>query len=150
MKAFGQDPDGPDLMFTMGNKILKGEKNASAFKEAMSHPDAIPTDGVVTDIRTSLGKIFDDYLKGLQKAKRIHSNVKQLTIIVLTDGVWPGVRAREEVDEQIKIFVRQVRELTNNVLHRQVSIEFIQFGNHLEATNHLRTLDDLLKEPGIP
>jgi Protein kinase domain len=149
MKASGQDPDGPDLKFTMGQVELKGEKNASVFKEAMGHHQAMPTDEV-TNIRTSFGNIFDQYLKDLERAKRTHEKVKQLTVIVLTDGIWPGTLVKQEVDEQIKTFVRGVWELTNNLIPRYVSIEFIQFGKDPEATIHLRDLDDLLTSPGFP
>lgn len=149
MKAFGQDHDGPDLMFTMGQMGLKGEKSASAFVEAMANLEAMPT-GEVTDIRTSFGMIFDQYLKELEKTKWTHVPVKQLTIIVLTDGVWSGMLARQELDQQIKRFIRRVSELTHDVIPRRVSIEFIQFGKDPEATSHLRILDDLLKAPGVP
>lgn len=148
MKAVGQDPDGPDLKFTMGKLGLEGIKSSSAFKAAMEDPDAMPT-GEVTDIKTSFGKIFDEYLKKLEISKRTHETVKQLTIIVLTDGVWPGTLVKQEVDQQIVTFVRRVKELTNNVIPRHVSIEFIQFGRDPEATNHLMILDDLLKAPGV-
>lgn len=149
MKAEGLDPDGPDLRFTMGTHELKGERRASAFKDAMKHPDAIPRDSDVTDIRVSLGKIFDQYLEGLRAPWRGLNLSRALTIIVLTDGLWQGVEVKEEVDEQIVKFVRRVKELTNNVIPRRVSIEFIQFGKDPEATERLRKLDDDLKARGI-
>jgi hypothetical protein len=148
MKAEGLDPDGPDLRFTMGTHELQRERRASAFEEAMKHADAIPRDSDVTDIRVSLGKIFDQYLEGLRAPWR-GLNIRALTIIVLTDGLWQGVEVKEEVDEQIVTFVRRVRELTNNVIPRRVSIEFIQFGKDSMATKRLRNLDDDLKARGI-
>ncbi|KAE9370120.1 kinase-like protein [Stipitochalara longipes BDJ] len=151
MKAHGQDPDGPDLMFTLGQRRLKGTKNALAFKAAMEDPEAMPTDEV-TDIRTSFGDIFVEHIKNLEKAKTRHfiSPVKQLTIIVLTDGVWGGTLAREDVNKQIVTFVRSVRELSNNLIYRHVSIEFVQFGKDPTATMHLRILDDMLTDAGVP
>jgi hypothetical protein len=149
MKAEGLDPDGTDLRFTMGTHELKRERRASAFEEAMKHADAIPRESDVTDIRVSLGKIFDQYLEGLRAQLRGLRASRALTIIVLTDGLWQGVEVKEEVDEQIVKFVRRVRELTNNVILRRVSIEFIQFGKDPEATKRLRTLDDDLKAQGI-
>ena len=148
MKAAGIDPDGPDLRFTMGKYELKREERSSAFKEAMTRADTMPRDSDVTDIRVSLGKIFDQYLEGLKTPWR-GLKVNALTIIVLTDGLWQGVEVKEEVDDQIVTFVRRVRELTNNVIPRRVSIEFIQFGKDAEATKRLRNLDDHLKAQGI-
>ena len=140
-KAAGQDPNGPDLLFTLGNHKLNAEKKTAAFTDAMGHPDAVPTDSAATDIRVPLGKIFEKYLKNFENA---------MTIIVLTDGLWQGVQDKNEVSDQIVTFVKTVRDLTNNVVPRRVSIEFIQFGADPEATARLFDLDDHLKDRGIP
>jgi hypothetical protein len=140
-KAAGQDPNGPDLLFTLGNHKLIAEKKTAAFTDAMGHQDAVPTDSAATDIRVPLGKIFEKYLKNFENA---------MTIIVLTDGLWQGVQDKDEVSEQIVTFVKRVRDLTNNVVPRRVSIEFIQFGADPEATARLIDLDDHLKDRGIP
>jgi hypothetical protein len=153
LKAAGQDPDGPDLMFTMGAQVLKGERKASAFRKTMEHPDAMPRDSEVTDIRVSLGEIFDQYLKDLEKANKSSwggVTVKNLTIIVLTDGLWQGVKVKKEVDDLIVSFVQRVGQITNNVIPRRVSLQFIQFGRDLDATSRLRILDNNLKAQGIP
>lgn len=140
-KATGQDPNGPDLLFTLGNHRLTAEKRTAAFREAMAHPDATPSDSAVTDIRVPLGNTFENYLRNPEKA---------MTIIVLTDGLWEGVQNKEEVSDQIVTFVKTVQGLPNNILPRRVSIEFIQFGSDAAATRRLKELDDGLKRRGIP
>jgi hypothetical protein len=120
---------------------LIAEKKTAAFTDAMGHQDAVPTDSAATDIRVPLGKIFEKYLKNFENA---------MTIIVLTDGLWQGVKDKNEVSDQIVTFVKTVRDLTNNVVPRRVSIEFIQFGADPEATARLFDLDDHLKDRGIP
>jgi hypothetical protein len=79
----------------------------------------------MSPISESLGKIFNQYLEGLRAQLRGSSTSRALTIIILTNGLWQGVEVKEEVDKQIVKFMRRVRELTNNVILRRVSIEFI-------------------------
>lgn len=155
MFANGQDDDGPDLMFTMGNHTITGDKRKktpAAFKAAMEHADAVPKQEV-TDIQKSLGKIFEKYIKQLEKAKGPWSAyVKQLTIIVLTDGLWQGTQShnKSSVNEQIATFIRAVSDLTSNVIPRRVSIEFVQFGTDTEASGRLNFLDEhLARNAGI-
>ncbi|KAL5315922.1 hypothetical protein ACEPPN_016796 [Leptodophora sp. 'Broadleaf-Isolate-01'] len=140
-KAAGQDPNGPDLHFTLGNYNLKQQRNTAAFTNAMRHRSAIPTASAATDIRVPLGNLFEKYLEDTKKA---------MTIIVLTDGLWEGVKNKDEVSEQIVAFVKKVKDLPNNVVPRRVSIQFIQFGVDEAATARLIHLDDHLKYRGIP
>jgi hypothetical protein len=146
MKAEEVVPDGPDLRFTIGMHELKAETRVSAFKEAMKHAEAIPRDLDVTNIKASLGKIFEQYLERPRDQYPILNN-RALTIIVLTDGLWQGMGVK--VDQHIVKFLRQSRRRTNSVIRRLLSIEIIQFGNDLEATKRLRNLDDDLKAQGI-
>ncbi|KAG4441125.1 hypothetical protein IFR05_003415 [Cadophora sp. M221] len=135
------DPDGPDLHFTLGNHKLRKQKNSAAFINAMRHDSAIPAASAATDIRVPLGHLFEKYLENTKKA---------MTIIVLTDGLWDGVKDKDKVSEQIVAFVKKVRDLPNNVMPRRVSIQFIQFGADEAATARLIHLDDHLKDRGIP
>ncbi|KAH8807981.1 kinase-like domain-containing protein [Xylogone sp. PMI_703] len=148
-KAAGQDPDGPDLQFTMGTHELKSEKRADAFKKAMKHKNAKPGK-YVTDITVPLGKIFDEYLEKIIRSKSIphRAEVKEMTVIVLTDGLWEGVKVKTDVDDLIVKFVQKLSELTNGFIRRQMSIEFIQFGKDPEATKRLKRLDNQLKKRG--
>ena len=102
MKAAGQDEDGSDLLFTLGTHQLKSEKRASAFKEAMRHSRARPKKYDVMDIKKPLGQISERYLQALGRAKMApwSNKVKELTIIILIDGFWEGIKQKGVVDEQ--------------------------------------------------
>ncbi|RDW91279.1 hypothetical protein BP5796_02444 [Coleophoma crateriformis] len=147
MKAAGQDEDGMDLFFTSGTVSVRNEKKFGKFKKAMEHRDAMPKSGVHTDMRRSLGTIFREYLHDLEHK----SGVKDLTIIVLTDGKWAGMIEKDQEDSlsnKIANFVRTVGRMTNNLKDRPVSIEFVQFGNDHEASLRLRDLDQGVGSPG--
>ncbi|KAI9767404.1 MAG: hypothetical protein M1839_004508 [Geoglossum umbratile] len=136
-KAAGQDTDGMDLTFTSGSARVERGKSASKFREAMQRDDVRPNDSRVTDVRSSLGTIFKDY--EMSKGK-----VKDLTIIILTDGKWEGVRDKYEVDNMVIQFGKKLKG------YRPVGIEFVQFGNDRDATYRLRRLDMDLKWQGVP
>ncbi|RDW60992.1 hypothetical protein BP6252_12375 [Coleophoma cylindrospora] len=147
MKAAGQDEDGMDLFFTSGTVSVRNEKKFGKFKKAMENHDAVPKSGVHTDMRRSLGTIFREYLHDLEHK----SGVKDLTIIVLTDGKWAGMIERDQEDSlsnKIANFVSTVVRKTNNLKDRPVSIEFVQFGNDYEASLRLRDLDQGIGRPG--
>lgn len=146
--AAGKDPDGADLHFALGSHKLEGKKKATAFSDAMRHKNARPG-SESTDIRKPLGTIVEAYLADVRKAKQWGSKLKKLIIIVLTDGLWEGVQEKAQVDEQIVIFLQQVREQTTDVVPRRVSIEFVQFGNNPGATARLNHLDNFLKSRRI-
>lgn len=153
MKAIGQDEDGMDLLFTAaGNFNLKNEKHAQAFVDAMKNEQAVPKDDTRTDIRKPLGDIFHKYLVEVKKAQNSSQDeeVKNLTVIILTDGIWAGMKSKNEVNQQIVKFVMDLTATIGDHLHRPVSIEFIQFGDDEDATHELRDLDDNLKFEGIP
>src|SRR5215471_1245497 len=96
MKAAGQDEDGMDLTFTNGPEKLENQKSGSAFKRVMKKAE--PKDGVHSDMRKSLGDIFASYLEELQRKRGL---VKNLTLIVLTDGIWAGMSEKNEVKQKI-------------------------------------------------
>ena len=147
-KASGVDEDGIDLRFTTGNISLNGESSAREFVKSMhkARPMTRSDERAHTDLRTSLGDIEQDYLG---KLKRRILNVKDVVVIVLTDGIWKGMEYPDAVADHIKQFARQV-EVLQNLKQRPFSVEFIQFGNDEAATRRLRYLDDCLHEPGIP
>ena len=98
-----------------------------------------------TDLRISLGEIWQEYLSKLKRRILI---VKDVVVIVLTDGIWKGMEYPEAMADHIKNFARQM-EVLQNLKHRPFSVEFIQFGNDEAATRRLRYLDDCLYELGI-
>ena len=153
MKAKGQDENGMDLAFTSGLVKVDGEKNASAFKEAMKKDRARPMANIHTDMKKSLGDVLDAYHTELKRKRerpsKKETEVKDLTLIVLTDGVWAGMYNKEEVSELIVKFLKSLR-VTIGDIRNPVSIEFIQFGDDEDATNRLRRLDNDLKRYDIP
>lgn len=144
MKAAGQDENGMDLYFTRaGSKKVENQKTKYDFVTAMNSKSAKPMKDVHTDMRASLGDILDDYVSGYRSKRR------KLTIIVLTDGKWEGMKNKNEVKSWIIKFLQESKGKIGGLQHRPVSIEFIQFGNDPEATERLRELDDDLKGDDI-
>ena len=102
-----------------------------------------------TDMRGSLGNIFDKYITDARRKKQYNSDIKNLTLIVLTDGKWEGTKNKEEVNRKIVYFSRELEGIIGNLKDRPVSIEFIQFGYDEDATYRLKALDNDLKYSGI-
>jgi hypothetical protein len=148
MKAKGQDENGMDLYFTIGKSRVNNSNDKSAFIKAMEKER--PEPGMHTDIRIRLGKIFEDYIREATKGTRVNTKVRNLTLIILTDGIWSGTGDKDEVRRNIIRFVKDLTKLVGEHRNRPVSIEFIQFGDDLDATHRLRSLDDDLKWDGIP
>ena len=147
-KARGIDEDGMDLLFTTGNISLNGQSSAHEFVKSMhkARPITRSEERAHTDLRASLGDIGQEYLS---KLRRRTLNVKDVVVIVLTDGIWKGMEYPEAVADYIKQFAGQMEAL-QILKHRPFSVEFIQFGNDAAATRRLRYLDDCLHELGIP
>lgn len=152
MKAAGQDVNGADLLFTSGSVILNNEKDASKFRRAMKNPEALPRDNIHTHLRKPLGKIFANYLRGLEEGRKNAKSkvVKNLTLIILTDGIWAAIQNKDDVKRKIVSLVEAIREVTDNLQERPISIDFVQFGNDEGATYRLQCLDNDLKWEGIP
>ena len=148
-KAVGQDPDGMDLSFTFGSITVEGKKRAPDFVAAMKK--AHPQKGAHTNMKTSLGYAFDEYFKKVEaKQKYSTGQVNSMTLIVLTDGIWGGMRNRNDVDQGVVVFLRELERRFKDFRDRPFSIEFIQFGRNAAATHKLRLLDSHLKWRGIP
>ena len=151
MKAAGQDDNGMDLSFTVGTVKVVNKKDKSDFTKAMRDGHAEAADGKHTDMRKALGDIFATYLEDLQSARSpFKKRVKDLTLIVLTDGIWAGVRNKDDVRQTIIHFVKKLEGVVGKLRHRPMSIEFIQFGRDDDATNMLWSFDNELKHEGIP
>ena len=149
MKAAGQDENGMDLSFTIGRLELKNKKTGSDFWRAMENSAVQPKDNMHTDMQKSLDRILSAQLEEI-KRNWFKGSPKKLTIIVLTDGVWAGMKNKRDVDKTIVKFGKDVQNFLGNSEPRSVSIEFIQFGYNVDATHRLRRLDDELKFEGIP
>ncbi|KAL8732449.1 MAG: hypothetical protein Q9181_003945 [Wetmoreana brouardii] len=141
MKAFGQDPDGMDLSFTTGSVKIQQEEKSSVFVNKMKQGS--PKRGVGTNMVESLSKIFDQYLNRLRSAR---SRTKDVTLIVLTDGLWSGTTRKDGVKDKIVEFLAGLDRVNHNMKHRPFSIEFVQFGFNEDATRRLKDLDNFLRE----
>jgi hypothetical protein len=152
MKAAGQDKDGMDLFFTCGPVQLKSCNRPKDFADAMRVAGALPKDNVHTDITKKLFKILDDYKKEIELERRAHYKkvVKNLTVIVLTDGLWNGMMGTQDrLYDMIVTFIKELG-LLMNLSNRPVSIGFIQFGHDPAATLRLQRLDNDITKEDLP
>ena len=108
-----------------------------------------PKDNMHTDMQKPLDRILSAQLEEI-KRNRSKGSPKKLTIIVLTDGVWAGMKNKRDVEKTIVKFGKDVQKFLGNSEPQSVSIEFIQFGHNVDATHRLRRLDDELKFEDIP
>jgi hypothetical protein len=161
MKAHHIDTDGMDLMFTSGPITVKNSDKVDDFTKAMENPSAQPSKGVKTDMAMALANIFDQYLaeineqkgqkeKGFFFKRGKEKKVKELTLIIFTDGIWNGLRDKDEVTEKIVAFITKLQTRTDSLKDRRFSIQFIQFGDDAAATFQLQHLDDDMPDKGIP
>ncbi|KAK0114163.1 hypothetical protein ONS95_013664 [Cadophora gregata] len=106
----------------------------------------------------SLSIIFEKYLKDAENALKSASQKskgrpgpRNLTLIVLTGGIWEATKDLAEVKTLIVDFVSKVEKLVGcSLIERQVSIEFVQFGLNTDASHWLEILDNGLEYDGIP
>ena len=136
--AHGVDNDGMDLRFTTGTTKLEGKDSVDKFVNSMNK--AHPIKGARTDLRLSLGEILNVYADKLKsKAKFPTNKVKDLCLVVLTDGIWASMQDKMAIARQLKTISRQV---DYDLKQRPFSVQFIQFGDDEAATQALRHLDD--------
>ena len=144
MKSAGLDEDGMDLQFTLGRIHVKGKNKVSLFSKSMDDDAAKPKPGMHTNMRDSLNNVLDNYYNCAAKCVAQNEKPRQLTLIVLTDGIWSGMSNKEDIAGLIENFTTRVNKLINRPIDRLVSIEFVQFGQDVDATQRLRWLDDNL------
>jgi len=141
LQLVGLDEDGIDVKFTISgkNKLdrekLKGESGIKTLKTQLqaARPKAPkdPINAHPTDMYKTLNEIFKEYLKP--------ENPKPTTLIVLTNGLWPGTHPPNKLEERISQFVKEQlrpRQLDD----RHFSIGFVRIGN--EGKERLDYLDD--------
>jgi hypothetical protein len=128
------DPDGLDLYFTCSKRKFREKDPVKLVSKFASN---IP--GGLTEIRRSLSLIIDNYIKGFDrnKLRKLFRPIRSLNIYVLTDGIW---QPNTDLTPPIQ---RLVQKLNDNGKY-QVGIQFISFGNNVEALKRLDELDDKL------
>jgi hypothetical protein len=147
MKAHGQDDDGMDLFFVNDRLEYLKIKDASLFRKAMQEVKLRPH--VETNMKQALEKLLNAYIYEL-KSRAPNTKATNLTIIVLTDGLWRGMNDHNEVEMKIKEFDDKLQKVMEGMAEeRQVSIQFIQFGDDPNAKERLRHLDDDMPNWGV-
>ena len=146
MKLAGIDDDGLDLRFTIGRYSVndaKGSKTASKFRNAMREAEPAQTPQTKTNMAESLGRVFNEYLQSRKG--------KNLTLLVLTDGIWEGSVKEKSVEMKIVECITALRHRHQSMEDRPYTIQFIRFGNDAEAISRLDDLDNNIGENyGIP
>ena len=147
--AEGLDEDGMDLRFTIGSVKLEGKDLATKFVNSMKK--ARPIKGTRTDLRSSLGDILDVYKNKLRE-RRMHPSitVKDVVLLILTDGIWAGMDDKQLVAEKLKVFQKGLKDIDDSLKLRPFSVEYIQFGNDEDAMKRLIYLDDYLHKEDVP
>ena len=150
-KAKGIDENGMDLRFATGNTTFDGASSAPAFVKAMSaaRPATSPlSEQAHTDLSRSLRDVSLPYISKL-KNNQI-SKVKDVVLIILTDGIWKGTENTEGVAEHIAKFSKDIEKYDYDSKSRPFSVQLIQFRNDPAATQRKEYMDDFLHEQGIP
>ncbi|KAL9607532.1 MAG: hypothetical protein Q9167_007563 [Letrouitia subvulpina] len=140
-KVESTDSRGLDLYFTAPYRKLKRQKS-NAILNAFDSTDLRD----MPDMRSCLARILDEYQDKLGKP-RIVGKIKnpkttpfvgcrKLSLYVLTDGIWqPNVDLVQEIQTLVEHLAE--RKLTN----KQVGIQFIRFGQNLQAIEKMKRLD---------
>ena len=151
-KVAGQDENGLDLSFTLGQQKLENERSMSKRWERRMK-EAEPMSESRTNMKAPLHEILSGYLQRVKHQQRYQptKQCRKLTLIIMTDGVWAGMgKNQHAVNDIIVKFIHDLESLVGDLVDRPVSIEFIQFGDDPEATYRLQRLDTDMKWKGIP
>ena len=147
------DKNGMDLSFTCTETKFKPSNNIKAFTDEMEKPEHRPMSGEYayqTNMAVKLGSILKQYVAQYRRQKK---DTRKMTIVVLTDGIWKGMKEELSVDHRIIEFSNELESLGGNETEhdeRRVSIQFVQFGSNPAVSRRLKRLDDQLKYKGVP
>ncbi|KAG8532871.1 uncharacterized protein KY384_002749 [Bacidia gigantensis] len=136
------DPDGVDLMFTQTSGGLRSEKGTTKLFEMLEDTQFMG----ITDMQLKLGNILNAYkskITGQQNSMLARRKIlgsqkvaRPLSLYIFTDGVWlPG----SDAEEPVRSMVATLKE--HGLMQKQVGIQFIRFGHHVEAIRMLNHLD---------
>ncbi|KAK2044196.1 hypothetical protein LZ31DRAFT_566008 [Colletotrichum somersetense] len=170
-RSLGYDDNGMELYFTNPDtepKATIGEslsQNLEHFTRAMKAADPNMTKSraevVDTTIIPELTRIINTYTR----AKASKHPPRKKTIIILTDGIWKGMRIEHTIDVYLRSVFNELKDLHGDLPYiqpekrqepvdifkiRPVTIQFVQFGDDPRATARLRRLDDDMRLYGCP
>jgi len=138
------DPDGIEMYYTMStDKCLRSKETT----KLISSIDRTTPKGI-SDISIRLDTILGKYKAKLQHAYRggrwtkPRSDVRPLSLYVLTDGVW---QPDCDVENTITDMVTTLLDLKIKS-KKQIGIQFIRFGNDEDCKLRLEYLDSGLKQ----
>ncbi|KAF6804009.1 Dual specificity protein kinase TTK [Colletotrichum musicola] len=170
-RALGYDDDGMELYFTNPDTNPKAsikesrKQSVKMFTKAMelAEPDEKGSLPCPTTILPELERIINTYTRA--KTSRSKIQPRKMTIIVLTDGIWPGMHNEHTLDFYLRSAFHNLRDLHGDLTYiapgqnhgrqdiseiKPVTIQFVQFGDDSKATERLRRLDDDMKYYGCP
>ena len=138
------DPDGTDMFFTRGVLPIKKCKNP---KVLMKKLKAVRFEGM-SNMEKALSEVLRDYEMRLDNKVGLRQKLADFigtsgrwrprSIYVLTDGLWqPGL----DVRSVIKNMIEKLKQHGIAAKH-QIGIQFIRFGDDLNARDLLDYLDD--------
>lgn len=173
---YGQDDDGIDLYFTSSKHPFGPFDEPKQFVEEMnkhrpshgshrkvatpvddpqpefSPPDSIPrattsstasSNELNENITDVLDGILENWSKGFTAKEK-----KKLTLVILTDGVWPGVSNKATLTHVIIHTLERAqnkKRLRKQLDERGLSIQFVRFGRGQAAIDALEHMDNNLK-----
>jgi hypothetical protein len=145
-KVAGLDKSGIDLRFTIPNDenpldrdCLKGESGRKDIRKVMHQArPKDPTQILPTDMDQTFRKLFQQWRENGQRLT---------TLLVFTDGIWQGTN--DTIEQKIVDFLKTVQAKHQQNNH-YFTIQFIRFGDNLEAKSRLQRYDDeLWKNNGL-
>lgn len=135
------DPDGVEVRFT--NEAAPRTSKSS--EELMEYARSVTARGN-TDLEECLTPVLEAYGDKLflHNAGRGSSELRPLSIYILTDGVW---KRGGSPDAPMLILTHTLKEC--NLTRRQVGIQFITFGHNKEGLQYMKWLDDMSRGFGL-
>lgn len=150
-KLFDFDSDGLDFEFMVGDRKIRNEKNIETILDALKREAPHPHDGqeVAPDVATDLNRVFMRYRDRLEKHSRLHRPVdqhKDMTVLLVTNGLWTGNGSQEEkVEREIIKIIDYLIKVSKTTILSSFSIEFVAFGNDDRAIKAFKHWDDDLQ-----
>ncbi|KAK6223619.1 hypothetical protein QIS74_03563 [Colletotrichum tabaci] len=170
-RSLGYDDNGLELYFTNPDtnpRATVAESRSQqvrlflkAMKYAQPEEPKSPAQAVNTTVVPELARIINRYTR----AKASKRPPRKKTIIILTDGIWKGMKMERTIDIYLRSVMYELKDLHGDLPTRQpgqlqeqvdistirpVTIQFVQFGEDANAVERLRRLDDDMKLYGCP
>ncbi|KAK7914325.1 hypothetical protein PG985_012028 [Apiospora marii] len=155
------DDDGLELHFTNHDDDLqlkpksKRKQKREQFTRRLDLAEPRLTDELTTDMSASLACILERHLINHSSSTGMKRN---LTVFVLTDGLWERHRDNNTaVDDYMTTFIQKIPDsdfdadkrtsdsAQEKPRERLISVQFIRFGHDKDARNRLLRLDNDLK-----